>query len=122
MNTLNKMFYLFQTKAELIKPVNMRKLLDHQTRISTKQKLKEQNQKRRSFNPGAMPPPMQQRRPSASLNMSVNPNLTTKVEGKKRKGSSSLASGPPWYPEIRPRFHDDPNTAVSALIHVLELK
>ena len=97
--------------------------MDHQTRISTKQKLKEQSQKRRSFNPEAMPPPMHQlRRPSSNLNMSFNPSTVAKVDGKKRKGSSSLASGPPWFPEQRPRFHEDANTAVSALIHVLELK
>ena len=96
-----------------MKPVNQKKLSDHQTRISTKQKHKEESQKRRSFNVGAMPPPA--RKPGMPANLSMmGPE-------KKRKGSSSLAAGPPWYPETKPRFHQDSLLAVSALIRVLDI-
>jgi len=101
-----------QINTDLIKPLNKKKLVDHQTRISTKQRLKEDSQKRRSFNVGAMPPP---RKPGAVGNTSIA------VTEKKRKGSSSLATGPPWNQDLKPRFHDDPNVAVTALIRVLEI-
>ena len=99
--------------------MNKRKLLDHQTRISTKQKLKEQSQKRRSYNVGAMPPPVLHKKSTNPHNSTVNSSL--KPETKRRKGSTSLAVGAPWNPDDRPRYHEDPLAAVSALIHVLDI-
>ena len=94
-------------------PQNKQRLLDHQTRISTKQKHKEQSQKRRTCGAGGtMLPPAPLKKSTANASVLLD-------GGKKRKGSSSIASGPPWNPDRAPRFHEDLYTAVSLLIHGL---
>ena len=118
----------FQVRTELLSSTNLKKLQDHQTRINSRQKHKEQSQKRRSYNSGAAIPTAQlaqsSKRPPSQTTYSIGVSgvgsSKTVTESKKRKGSSSLASGAPWNMDSKPRFHDDPYTAVSALLHTLD--
>merc|ERR1719391_219648 len=59
-----------QTRAELLLPQNKQRLLDHQTRISTKQKHKEQSQKRRTCGAGGtMLPPAPLKKSTANASV-----------------------------------------------------
>jgi hypothetical protein len=62
--------------------------------------------KRRSFNSCSLPPP---------------PPLPSKAKKPPATGSLELSAGPPWMPETKPRFHEDPLLAIQALLSVLDI-
>ena len=79
-------------RGELTKATLKHKLEEHQKRLTMKQKMKEESQKRRSVNAGSMlPPPVVSKRGTANSSMNSS---TMRTDGKKRKGSSSIASVP----------------------------
>jgi hypothetical protein len=99
-------------------------LLEYRTAISNKQKLKEQNMKRRSLNSSSLPPPpvplAAKKAPAGRVNLNSTVTLA-RSESRKRLGSSEVASGPPWLPETRPRYHEDTLVAIQALIFTLNI-
>ena len=81
--------------------------------------------KRRSMNSSSLPPPLL---PTAAKKTPVSRgglNATYSVgraEQRKQLGSTDIASGPPWLPETRPRFYEDPLVAIQALVSSLNIE
>merc|ERR1719452_167744 len=124
-----------QVSALLAMPDNARKLTGYEVIITKKRKLKEENQRRRSFNVSALPVPSNRKplRPATSINqlnrtsstMGLNTTVTmssaTPLQPKQRKSSTGVATGPPWCHQTKPRFHEDPVLAITALNRALGL-
>ena len=116
-------------------PDNTKKLTGYEVIIAKKRKLKEENQRRRSFNVSALPVPSNRKplRPANSINqlnrtsstMGLNSTMTmssaTPLQPKQRKVSTAVATGPPWCHQTKPRFHEDPVLAITALNRALGL-
>merc|ERR1711892_82494 len=112
---------------------NAKKLTGYEMIVTKKRKLKDENQRRRSFNVSTLPVPARKPlRPTNSINqlnrtstMGLNTTMTTAsatpVQSKARKVSTSVATGPPWCHQTQPRFHEDPVVAISALNRALGL-
>eukprot|EP00090_Calanus_glacialis_P001119 TRINITY_DN10784_c0_g1_i2.p1 TRINITY_DN10784_c0_g1~~TRINITY_DN10784_c0_g1_i2.p1 ORF type:complete len:1021 (-),score=356.46 TRINITY_DN10784_c0_g1_i2:147-2840(-) len=112
---------------------NAKKLTGYEMIVTKKRKLKDENQRRRSCNVSALPVPTARKplRPANSINqlnrtsstMGLNSTMTTAtpVQPKQRKASTAVATGPPWSHQTKPRFHEDPVTAITALNKVLGL-
>ena len=116
-------------RDQLTTSQSRKKLADYHTIVSKKKRLKEENQRRKSTS--VMPTVSSGRKPlrptnhnttvtrPSNLNSTVTmskPGLNTTVTIKKaRKPSLELATCPPWSLDTRPRYHEDPVTAVTSL-------
>lgn len=113
--------------SQLTTSQSKQKLTDYQTVVAKKRRLKEESLRRKS---GQCLPSLSARKPlrPTNLNLSVTRTReptktsalnTTVTISKQRKPSLELAVSPPWYYDEKPRHHDDPVTAMSALISTL---
>ena len=122
---------VYQVGGLLAQSENAKKLIGYEMIVTKKRKLKDENQRRRSFNVSALPVPARKPlRPTNSINqlnrtstMGLNTTMTTAsatpVQSKARKVSTSVATGSPWCHQDQPRFHEDPVVAISALNRAL---
>ena len=124
-------------KRQLASEENKKKLSDIQIIVEKKKRLKDENQKRRSFQSAQVRKPLKptnlntpkpkvgstlMNRPS---NLELNKTVTKAVSGlnttmvlsstSSRKRSGSLATSPPWCEDSLPRFHADPTIAIASL-------
>ena len=84
-------------KKQLTTIQSKMKLLDYLAIVSENKRLKDESQKRKSVD--VLPP---------------NTTITL-MSAKARKPSPELASCPPWSQDTRPRYHEDPVTAITSL-------
>ena len=108
-----------------------KKLVDYLTIVSKKRRLKDESQKRKSVGvlpqvPGSGRKPLRPTNINSSVSARPGPSLHTPAKhglnstvtlksAKSRKPSLELASSPPWSQDTRPRYHEDPVTAVTSL-------
>merc|ERR1719189_2140160 len=118
-------------RSQLTTSQSKKKLTDYLSVVSKKKRMKDENQRRRSLQVPA-PAPTSGRKPLRPTNTNLNttssvarPGLNTTVTikpaAKSRKPSLELASCPPWFQDSRPRYHEDPVTAVTSLNTTLGL-
>ena len=119
--------------SQLTTSQSKKKLLDYHTIVTKKRRLKEENQRRRS---GQTLPSLSARKPLRPTNLNLTVTKPTKSSvmstpvtkptktsvlnttvtiSKPRKPSLELADSPPWYSDDKPRYHEDPVTAMAAL-------
>ena len=106
--------------SQLTTSQSKKKLLDYHTVVTKKRRLKEESQRRKS---GQTLPSLSARKPLRPTNLNVTvtkPNKTSVLNttvtiSKPRKPSLELADSPPWYSDDKPRYHEDPVTAMAAL-------
>ena len=114
---------LSQMRSQLTTTQSKKRLADYQTIVTKKKRLKEESQRRKSVNPL---PSLSARRPLRPTNLNVTvtktPALNTTVTiSKPRRPSLGIAVSPPWCYDDKPRYHEDPCTAMSALHTTLGL-
>ena len=118
-------------RSQLTTSQSKKKLTDYLSVVSKKKRMKDENQRRRSLQVPT-PAPASGRKPLRPTNTNLNttssvarPGLNTTVTikpaAKSRKPSLELASCPPWFQDSRPRYHEDPVTAVTSLNTTLGL-
>ena len=128
---LDSNFLIPQMRSQLTTSQSKKKLTDYLSVVSKKKRMKDENQRRRSLQVPA-PAPTSGRKPLRPTNTNLNttssvarPGLNTTVTikpaAKSRKPSLELASCPPWFQDSRPRYHEDPVTAVTSLNTTLGL-
>lgn len=107
--------------SQLTTSQSKKRLLDYHTIVTKKRRLKEESQRRKS---GSILPSRSARKPLRSTNLNVTVtkpsktpammNTTVTIE-KPRKPSLELTDSPPWITDDKPRYHEDPVTAMAAL-------
>ena len=116
-------------RSQLTTSQSKKKLTDYLSVVSKKKRMKDENQRRRSLQVPT-PAPTSGRKPLRPTNLNttssvarpgLNTTVTIKPAAKSRKPSLELASCPPWFQDSRPRYHEDPVTAVTSLNTTLGL-
>ena len=107
--------------SQLTTSQSKKKLLDYHTIVTKKRRLKEESQRRKS---GLSQLSLSARKPLRPTNLNLTVTKPTKTSvllnttvtiTKPRKPSLELTASPPWSSDDKPRYHEDPVTAMAAL-------